>query len=196
MPKANEDAIKEVGNVPDEIKNLLTYEFHRRASNTTDYRFNQIFKQSNSELGMQSIGGRIVSYTYKIRKGRKLLREQPNNVGLKILVNIWSSKRLKYLIELNKFDKEKYKKLLNELEIDEPTLVIGGIRCQKITRKNELRRLTKEYCDNIIEGRLNAYHKKLKEEQKLFVQEKSKFEEWMNKQMEELKIDESLTKIE
>lgn len=191
MPKAHEDAIKEVGDVPQEIKNLFTYEFARRLDNSNDFRQKQIFAKSNNSLGLETITGRIIDYTYKIRKGRKLLREEPNHVGIKVCVNIWSTKRLKYLIELKKFDGEEYKKLLEKLEIEEPRLVMGEIKHNRITRKQELRRLTKEYCDNLINKRLDAYRLKLEEQQKIFEKDKAEFDEWMHKMMKELNIDES-----
>lgn len=145
---------------------------------------------------MSTVAGRIVNYTYQIRKGRQILRDQPNNVHQKILVNKWATKRLKYLIELNKFDGELYRKLLHELEVEEPHLVMGEYRLQRIERKRELRRLTKEYCDEIVQRRMQAYHNQLKEQQKLFEKEKDEFNEWMLNTMKELKIDESQVQLE
>lgn len=195
IPKAYRDAINEVGDVPIEIQNLFTYEFLNRSKNTDDYRLEKIVEISNTTIGLESLAGKIVNNTFKIRKGRQLLREQPNNVGLKILVNRWNTKRLKYLIELKKFDAIEYDKLLDKLEIDKPTLVMGEKKANRIERKKELRRLTKEYCDKIIEKRMNDYHIKLKEQQKILEKDKKEFEEWLSKKVNELKIDESLIQI-
>lgn len=191
IPKVYQDAIDEVGDVPPEIRNLFTYEYLRRTENAGEYREDQILEKSNNTLGMSSVTGRIVNYTYKIRAGRKILRDEPNNVLQKILVNRWNSKRLKYLVELHKFDGVEFKKLLEALQVEEPHLVMGGIRLERIERKKELRRLTREYCDNIVKRRMEAYHEKLKEQQKLFENEKEEFNEWLAKTMKELNIDES-----
>ena len=143
---------------------------------------------------MQSIAGKVVNYTHKIRKGRQILREDPNHVGQKILVNRWNTKRLKYLIELRRFDKIEYENLLAKLKVDEPLLVMGEVKHNRIERKKELRRLTKEYCDKIIDKRMNDYHQKLKEQQKIYENDKKEFEKWMIEKMNEFKIDESLIK--
>lgn len=196
IPKVYQDAIDEVGDVPPEIRNLFTNEHQRRLTNTIEFREDQILEKSNSSLGMATVAGRIVNYTYQIRKGRKILREEPNNVQQKILVNIWATKRLKYLVELHKFDGELYKRLLRELEVEKPHLVMGENRLHRIERKRELRRLTKEYCDGIVQRRMQAYHDKLKEQQKLFEKERGEFNEWMLKTMQELNIDESQVQLE
>lgn len=191
IPKVYQDAIAEVGDVPPEIQNLFTYEYQRRAENTSEFREDQILEKANNTLGMSTVAGRIVDYTYKIRKGRKILRDEPNNVMQKILVNKWATKRLKYLVELHKYDGAGFHKLLEVLEVEEPHLVMGDKRLHRIERKKELRRLTSEYCDNIVKRRMQAYHDKLKEQQKLFEQEKDEFNEWMLNTMKELNIDAS-----
>ena len=43
-----------------------------------------------------------------------------------------------------------------------------------MSRKNALRRLTKNYCDGIIQQKLNIFRAQLKERQKVFFAEKVK----------------------
>lgn len=196
MPKAHEEAINEVGDVPKEIRKMLTYEFERQYPNTKEYRDEKVLELSNSALGTESIKGKIANYTLKIRKGRKLLREQPNQVGVKIMTNYWRNKRMRYLCLLSKFDMDGYKQLCKDLQIDELELTVGEQLQFRIERKRELRRLTKEYCDEIIKTRLNKYHEKLKEQQESFEKEKTDFEKWMHKTMDDLKIDEKSVQID
>lgn len=42
-----------------------------------------------------------------------------------------------------------------------------------MTRKNALRKLTQNYCDAIIQEKLDAFKKELKEQQKIFYAEKA-----------------------
>lgn len=43
-----------------------------------------------------------------------------------------------------------------------------------MSRKNALRKLTQNYCDAIIQEKLDAFKKELKEQQKIFYAEKAK----------------------
>ena len=196
MPKAHQDAIKEVGDVPKEIQNLLTYEFYRRRENAKEFREEQVKNRSSNAVGIEWYKGRVIDYTYKIRKGRQMLRDCPNDVYTKTKVSHWNNQRFSMLIELYKYDKEDYYKLLKELEVDEPKMVMGDILTTRIERKKELKRLTKEYCDKLVQDKLKAYHDKLKERQRVFENELAEFEGWSTKMMKELKIDESEVNVD
>jgi small subunit ribosomal protein S15 len=52
----------------------------------------------------------------------------------------------------------------------------------KPTRKGELRRLTREYCEKIKDEKLEAYHKKLIEEQNEFLKQKEEIEKWIKEE--------------
>lgn len=92
--------------------------------------------------------------------------------------------------ELYKRDRSSYDKIVKRLEIDFKPFLPGVQHDKSIERKREIRRLSDEYCKKMIDDKIESYHKKLKEEQKVFAKTKQETENWIKEQMEQYNIDE------
>ena len=99
-------------------------------------------------------------------------------------------KRNGWLNELYKRDRSSYENIIKRLEIDFEPALPGVKYKEKIERKREIRRLSNEYCKNMIDKKLEDFHEKLKEEQKEFEKNKKETEEWIKEQMIRYNIDE------
>lgn len=62
---------------------------------------------------------------------------------------------------------------------------LGGI-LERYTRKWDLRRLTKEYCADLVKSKKEAYHEELKRQQEDFLKEKAEILAWIEKEEKEL----------
>lgn len=60
-------------------------------------------------------------------------------------------------------------------ELTEP-----GVGLIRIERKDQLRKLTKKYCEDLKREKLEAYHAKLLKEQEKFVKEKAEISRWIS----------------
>lgn len=106
---------------------------------------------------------------------------------MKIINNALILKRKKMLKELYYTDKERFDFVVNQLKISYSPPKLGEMPIIP-TRKGELRRLTREYCDQIKDQKIELYHKKLIEEQKQFETNKVEIENWIKNEEKYLGI--------
>ena len=85
------------------------------------------------------------------------------------------------LKQLYYMDRDRFDFIVNTLKIQYTVPKLGEAPVVP-TRKGELRRLTREYCDQIRDKKLEEYHQKLVEEQKLFEAKKVETQEWIQKE--------------
>ena len=82
------------------------------------------------------------------------------------------------LKDLYYMDRDRFNFVCDTLKIDYSPPKLGE---QPVTptRKGELRRLTREYCDQIKDEKLETYHKILTEEQIQFDKQKEEVKNWI-----------------
>lgn len=98
-----------------------------------------------------------------------------------------NNRRNHLLNELYYQDRERYDFVIAKLGITHTVPKLGCIDL-KPTRKSELRRLTKEYCDRIKEERLEEYHKELKTKRLTLREEIEKVDELIKQEEKYLGI--------
>ncbi|XP_076758323.1 28S ribosomal protein S15, mitochondrial [Xylocopa sonorina] len=100
----------------------------------------------------------------------KVIEEHPRNGKVKTILKETVEKRNKYLRILRSYDYRRFEWVLERLNL---VYVPEPRKPQMVSRKDSIRRLTKNYCKDIIQKKLDAYRDQLKAEQKVFYLEKA-----------------------
>ncbi|RWS22936.1 28S ribosomal protein S15-like protein [Leptotrombidium deliense] len=173
------EAIEELKNAPEDVRKLFTIGNLPRRE-VLDLIVSEVQKQFQRHVyDDYSPEIKVVRYTLKIRNLRDILRQHPNSARFKRLVVEFNGKRKRWLKILYRTDKERYDRLVEELNLMHTPSPPGFSETERLERKRELRRLTAQYCENIRKEKLNAYHEKLKSEQVKFEKEKEETEQWI-----------------
>lgn len=94
----------------------------------------------------------------------------------KIRQETFKSRRNRQLKDLFYQDRQRYDYIIKLLGITHEVPKLGVI-VYKTTRKDEIKRLTTEYCDKIKDERLTEYHKELKSKQDTLKEDFEKIEQ-------------------
>lgn len=176
----------EPGELSDEVRRQFTVEFSARKP-VADRHIAQQVTELSDRLDANTLAGSIVRMTYRIRNSRQVLRDTPNDVRSKVNICWWSDKRLKRLIELHRYDRAEFDRLVEALQLDRPKFVLDGKMFERVQRKRELRQMTDEYCERLRKEKLDAYQKELAEQQPQFEKEREDAQLWIQQQMQTLR---------
>lgn len=105
--------------------------------------------------------------------------------GGRRILDVLIKRRNKLLKFLYRTDLDRFHWICKELKVEYKPKRRGGI-FERYSKKWDLRRLTKEYSEKIIQDKKNAYHEELKKQQADFLREKEETLAWMEKQKEEI----------
>lgn len=105
--------------------------------------------------------------------------------GGRVILHVLIRRRNRCLKYLYRTDLDRFNWICKELKLEYKPERLGGVR-DRYTKKGDLRRLTKEYCANVIKDKKNAYHEELKTQQTDFLKEKEEALTWMEKEKEEI----------
>ncbi|CAN7989215.1 unnamed protein product [Ixodes hexagonus] len=132
---------------------------------------------------------KIALKTFRIRKLKELLAAYPKRKDVKVVLCNTIHARNKLLKYLRRYDYRRFEFVTQKLQI---TFTPAPLNClpPPVTKKGDLRRLTKEYCDKMRQDKMDAFHAKLKAEQADFMEEKRKTEEWIRREEERLNLTE------
>jgi hypothetical protein len=194
---ATQQALKECEslNLSEEVTRMFTNEFVSRKKLVDRHVQDKTLKVSGN-LDRTTLAGSIVRMTYRIRNSRHVIRSTPNDVLSKVSTNWWNGKRMKRLIDLYKFDRAEFERLVQELRLDLPEFVLNGKMYQRIERKRELRRLTDEYCAKLKSDKLAEYEQQLKSKQEEFLRRKAETNKWIESELQQLTLNDSPTSSE
>ncbi|XP_067141879.1 small ribosomal subunit protein uS15m [Centruroides vittatus] len=132
---------------------------------------------------------RIALLTVKVRILARTFKEHPRNKVVKVSLFHCIDKRNMLLRLLRQWDYRRFEWLLHELKITYREPKDG--KQEKISRKGELRRLTREHCEKVKNEKLQKYHEKLKEQQEAFLKEKEDTLKWIAEEEKTLGLIES-----
>lgn len=105
--------------------------------------------------------------------------------GGRRILDILIKRRNKCLKLLYRRDLDRFSWICKELKLEYKPQQLGGLK-PKYSKKWDLRRLTKEYCQKMIKDKKDAYHEELKKLQTDFLKEKEEALAWMEKEKEEI----------
>ena len=161
---------KELQDADEIVKRMFTLEFQpkREFKNLERERVIGLVKRHVCDRGSAEV--RIAAMTSEIQYLQKYLEKHPKNVKTKVFLKELIDKRRKFLTHLRTWDYRRFEWLLERLNL----VYIARPKVPgSVSRKDALRQLTKNYCDGIIQQKLNAFKAELKEQQKTFFAQKA-----------------------
>ncbi|XP_006610375.1 28S ribosomal protein S15, mitochondrial [Apis dorsata] len=161
---------KELEDANDLVKKSFSLEFQRgkETRNLSREKTIELVKRHICDRSSPEV--KIAAMTAEIQYLQKYIENHPRNKKIKIFLKELIDKRNKHLKLMRKWDYKRFEWLLERLNL---TYIAQPEDLNKVTRKNALRKLTQNYCDAIIQEKLDAFKKELKEQQKIFYAEKA-----------------------
>ncbi|XP_003701184.1 28S ribosomal protein S15, mitochondrial [Megachile rotundata] len=161
---------KELQDADDIVKKMFTLEFQRKKE-TNRLKNNKVMalvKRHVCDGGSTEV--KIAGMTSAIHDLQNYVKEQPRNGQAKTTLKELIEKRAKYLRHLRSWDYPRYEWVLEQLNLVHKNL---PQKLGPVTRKTSLRKVTEEFCNDIIQKKIDAFKVELKEEQKKFYVEKA-----------------------
>ncbi|XP_011869526.1 PREDICTED: 28S ribosomal protein S15, mitochondrial [Vollenhovia emeryi] len=162
--------LPELKDASDIVKKMFTLQFLPRKE-TVDVRRDKILQLvKRHRLDRKSPEAQIAIMTSDIYQLREYLTEYPRNTAMKVKLVETIAKRRKVLKYLRRWDYRRFEWVLEKLNlVYKPAPELP----HQITRKDSLRRLTAKHCDKLVQEKLDAYKRELKQLQKDFYIEKA-----------------------
>lgn len=98
-------------------------------------------------------------------------------------------KRNRLLKYLHRYDRERFHFVSRALQVTYVPAPMHRVTLP-VSKKGDLRRLTREYCDKLKEEKMQAFHQKLRAERAAFLEEKHRALEWIRTQEERFALSE------
>ncbi|CAK9805640.1 28S ribosomal protein S15, mitochondrial [Anthophora plagiata] len=181
---------KELENANDIVKKMFSVKFqpHKEFKNLKREKIIALVKRHMSDRG--SVEVKIAAMTSEIHDLQKYIQEHPRNKKANVLLKELIEKRKRFLRLLRSWDYRRFEWILERLNlVYKPEPVKMGM----VSRKESLRRITQNYCDDIIQKKLKLYKAELKEQQKAFYLEKAEKLEFILKEEKECGITPTVT---
>lgn len=128
--------------------------------------------------------------TAKIRAGQDALERDPKNKKMKQKLKELIERRKKFLKHLRRYDYRRFEWVLEELDLK---YIPGPDHYHWIARKEAMRALTRRYCKNIKNTRLEALKEELASQQLDFLANKIKNLEFIRNEQMECKVPVTIT---
>ncbi|KAH7644684.1 hypothetical protein HUG17_0222 [Dermatophagoides farinae] len=166
---------------PEIVRRQFSLGFAERATVVAHQRDKILDLVRRHPLDKMSPEVKVAEYTVNIRNNlRHFIKIDKYDAKRKIQQETLKNRRAKLLNEIYYQDRERYNRLIRLLGITHVVPKLGEIT-HKPTRKGEIRRLTREYCERIKERKLEEYHAELKEKQTTLDDEKRRIDEIIQK---------------
>lgn len=176
---------KELQTANDVVKKLFTLEFAPRSEIVKSYKQEMVKRVQRHPLDEDSIEVKIAAWTGSIRSMQETMNQYKRDQVLKVHLKELIDKRKKRLKFLRQWDYKKFEWLIEKLNI---VYKPSPLDAHPVTRKDSLRKLTKQYCDNLRNEKLEAYKKQLQEEQPKFLEEKIRTLEFIRDEQQRLNV--------
>ncbi|XP_076638587.1 28S ribosomal protein S15, mitochondrial [Colletes latitarsis] len=184
---------KEWDDASDIVKKMFTLK-HQRYVETRNLKREKtiaLVKRHMSDRG--SPEAKIAAITSEIQHIQEHMEQHPRNKSSKIFLKELIDKRKKHLKLLRKWDYRRFEWVLERLNlVYKPDPEVPG----EVSRKESMRRLTQEHCDNIIQTKLNAYRDELNKQKKDFYLKKAEKLAFILKEEKECGLEPSVTEEE
>ncbi|XP_029051503.2 28S ribosomal protein S15, mitochondrial [Osmia bicornis bicornis] len=184
---------KELEDADDVVKRMFSLKFQRNKETRRlkSEKIMRLVKRHVCDRGSMEVS--IAAMTSEIHDLQKYYLEQPSNKRAKVFLKELIEKRKKCLKFLRSLDYGRFEWVLEQLNLEYKLL---PEKPNMISRKDSLRMLTEEYCNNIIQGKIDAYKVELKEKQKKFYLEKAEKLTFIMKEEKECGLTPTVTEEE
>jgi len=186
---------KELEMANEHVKKLFTLEFLPYEKTVESLRKDYMDKVRRHNLDTQSPEARLAKMTADIRDMQRRLEEFPLDKHTKVRLKETIDKRKRHLKRMRELDYKCFEWALEQLDLVYKPFPPKTVY-QRIERKRSLRALTQEYCDNMVQGRLNEYRESLKAQQEGFLEEKLQKLKWIMKEEEECQLAPSVSEAD
>lgn len=129
--------------------------------------------------------------TAKIRAGQDALDENPQNKKMKQKLKELIERRKKFLKFLRRYDYKRFEYMLEQMDIK---YMPPPDKFHWIARKDAMRAMTRRFCRNIKETRLETYKHLLQTQQLDFLENKIKNLEFIRNEQIECKVPVTISK--
>lgn len=123
--------------------------------------------------------------TAKIRHLQEYMEKHPRNKKAKVHLKELIDKRKRFLRYLRAWDYKRFEWALEKLDL---VYKPYPSKFHWITRKDSLRKLTDQHCEDIRQTRLNEYRKELEDQQISFLERKLKNLQLIRSEQQELQV--------
>ncbi|KAL6259366.1 hypothetical protein P5V15_009283 [Pogonomyrmex californicus] len=165
------DELSELKNASDIVKRMFMLRFLPRKATIALKREKILELVRRHKLDSISPEAQIAIMTCDICELQEQFAKYPTNKKIKVKLLETIGKRRKYLRYLRQWDYRRFEWILEKLNlVYKPVPELP----HQITRKDSLRQLTEKHCNKIMQEKLDAYKRELKELQKDFYIEKAK----------------------
>nr|CAG4642636.1 EOG090X09BQ [Evadne anonyx] len=165
------------------VRKLASLEFAQRKKHVQVMKIDALKEVQRHDLDHASMESTIACLTIRIRNLQKHFSvykyDKVAKVGLKEKIE----QRNCMLRQLRRMDYKRYEWLMEKLDL---VFYAKPNPIGQVTRKGSMLKLTKIYCDNIREDRLETYKKELAEQKLKFIEEKKEKLAWIEKEEREL----------
>ncbi|EFA03294.1 small ribosomal subunit protein uS15m [Tribolium castaneum] len=181
---------KELETADETVKKLFSLEYapRRKLTQVYGYEMKQLVKRHEFDTG--SVEVQIARWTAIIRAYQDLMEKFPRNKVMKVVLKEMIDRRKKKLKYLRRWDYKRFEWLLEALKI---VYKPPPDHFHWITRKESLRKLTNNYCEDIRQRRLDEYKQLLQNEQPVFLQEKIRALEFIRNEQRECGVEVTVT---
>ncbi|XP_043260440.1 28S ribosomal protein S15, mitochondrial [Colletes gigas] len=184
---------KEWDDASDIVKNMFTLKHQRNIETRNLKREKTIALVKRHICDRGSAEAKIAAMTSEIQHIQEHMEQHPRNKPTKQFLKELIDKRKKQLKLLRKWDYRRYEWVLERLNlVYKPDPEVPG----QVSRKESLRILTQQHCDNIIQTKLNAYKDELNKQKKDFYLEKAEKLAFILKEEKECGLEPSVTEEE
>lgn len=160
----------EMKDANDLVRRIFTLQFQPRKKVTKIKinKYRELVKRH--EFDRLSPEALIANYTCQIHDLQEFTKVYPRNTKARVSLKEAIEIRRKWLKHLRTWDYKRFEWVLETLNL---VYKPDPHPPHQITRKESLTRLTEKYCDKLVQDKLNAYKKELKEAQVRFYIEKA-----------------------
>ncbi|OQR68461.1 28S ribosomal protein S15 [Tropilaelaps mercedesae] len=187
-PKLAFAKLPELEKAPEEMKKIFSIGFATKKEQRDSIKDEFLNLVRRHPYDKSSLEYKIAQRTFNLRSFNEYLTTnnfRDRRMKAKLLETM--AGRNKLLNRLYRLDEERYNFLKEVLQIDYTPAPLH--RCPpKHSRKGTLRQMTAEYAEKMKAEKMQAYHDKLKQFQKEFEVEKREAEEWIAKEIADLKL--------
>ncbi|XP_070501157.1 small ribosomal subunit protein uS15m [Chironomus tepperi] len=172
------------------VRSKFSVELNPRKEAVKLYVDEMIKKVQRHDSDYGSMEAKLAKMTAVIRAGQVALEENPKNKKMKQQIKELIEKRKKFLKFLRRYDYKRFEYMLEQLDIK---YMPAPDHFHWIARKEAMRSLTRRFCRNIKENRLDTYKQILQAQQLGFLENKIKNLEFIRNEQIECKVPVTIT---